>query len=286
MKKELLLSCVILAALACGGGGEKPTTQPSAPTPAPLPAWATFQGNARHSGYVPLASDASKFVKNWDVAVKPGVALNPVVEDGNQVYVSTSGYFGVQMLFGVNHTNGATLWSRDFGPIHGVHPPACANGKVYVTTSVNQYDQWTPAVDGGLVYAYTGNNSPALTVFDSTTGATAYSIPDPGFHWDGWSMNLAPVVSGETLFAIQGNRLLCFDLANKKIAWQLTGTYVGQVSLAKDALYMVQNGELEARHAYFHRAPLGGKSEGIDASPLCIGSIHLFESHMIGTLLV
>lgn len=320
----------------------------------PLTAWTTFQGNARHTGYAPLETDVSKFVTTWDVAVKPGVALNPVVEDGDQIYVSTNAYFGTgtQVLFGINRTNGSTLWSYDFGAIHGVHSPACANGKVYVTTSghsdsylwvfdgatgafqfhspygnqwdryysptivdgsvymaggfyggcyafnattgeqkwfsaVNQYDQWTPAVDGGLVYVYTGSYAPAVTAFNASSGTTAFSIPDPGFSWSGWSMNLAPVVSGQTMFAIQGNRLLSFDLANKKIGWQLTGTFVGQVSLANNVLYLVHNGQLEAR-----QASDGGflwawvPNSGTPSGPMIVTDHHVFVSTTTATYAV
>lgn len=205
------------------------------------------------------------------------------------------------------------VWNHDFGSIHGVHPPAFADGVVYVTTSgntdaflyafnsadgsfirrapygnqweryyspvvldgtvymgggtyggayafdvatgnqkwftsLNQYDQWDPAVDATQVYAYTGSYTPEVTVIDRSSGTVTFNIADPGFVWNGWSMNLAPVLgSSNDLLAIQGGRLLSFDLNGRKIGWQLSGSYVGQVSVGKGVLYVINSSELEAR---------------------------------------
>jgi hypothetical protein len=47
-----------------------------------------------------------------------------------------------------------------------------------------------------FVYAYTGSYQPKLTVTSANTGAISYEIADPGFVWDGWSMNTAPALGG------------------------------------------------------------------------------------------
>ena len=235
--------------------------------------WTTYQGNASHTGYNPVAMDTRVFQELWSRNVS-SAALNPVTAGDGKVFVSTNAYFGVQQAKSLDARTGTELWSRDFGNIHSVHPPAtptapsisrpaatgtrssgrstrrmarCDSRRAYlnqwsryyapviVGTSVyvaggyyggmyafsategvqrwfaqlNQYDQFTPAVKDGLVYAYTGNNKPKLTVADATTGAVAYEIADPGFVWDGWSMNSAPTLGGASnVLATNGGRLI------------------------------------------------------------------------------
>jgi len=70
---------------------------------------------------------------------------------GASVYVA-GGYYGGMYAF-----NTADLSQRWFA-------------------TLNQYDQFTPAVKDTFVYAYTGSYQPKLTVADATTGAVAYEI--------------------------------------------------------------------------------------------------------------
>lgn len=276
-------------------------------------AWGTFQGNAKHTGHVPATADPLSFRALWTAPVAPGVVLNPVASGDGKVFVSTNAYFGKQVLTVLDARTGGQAWTRDFGAIHGIHPPAYGGGRVYVTTSghqdsflwsldassgavqfsapyqnqwsryfapvvadgavymaggyyggmyafrtvdggeswffkTNQYDQWTPAVDDGLVYAYTGDYSPKLSVTSAATGAVAYEIADPSFDWNGWSMNVAPVLgSMGNVLATQANRLISFDLAGRRIGWQHTATFTGSVTVADGVLYVFNAGRVEAR---------------------------------------
>ncbi len=111
-----------------------------------------------------------------------------------------------------------------------------------------QYDQWTPAVDQNWAYAYLGENSPALYVLDRLTGELVFNIPDPDFNWNGWSMNLAPVVGGaDDIIVIHDGRLISFDIANRNIRWQLAGNFSGQPSVANGIIYAIDSGALTAR---------------------------------------
>ena len=274
--------------------------------------WTTYQGNASHTGYNPVAMDVQVFQELWSKTVSTA-ALNPVTAGDGKVFVSTNAYFGVQDAKGLDARTGAELWTRNFGNIHSVHPPAYANGTVYLQTgghgdsflwaldaangsvrfqsaylnqwsryfapvivgssvyvaggyyggmyafnsdgtqrwfaATNQYDQFTPAVKDGLVYAYTGNNQPKLTVANAATGAIAYEIADPGFVWDGWSMNTAPTLgSGSNLLATNGRRLISFDLQARSIGYTITSNFRGQVTVANGVVYVVNNSQVEARN--------------------------------------
>jgi len=274
--------------------------------------WTTYQGNASHTGYNPVGMDTRAFQELWTKTVSTA-ALNPVTAGDGKVFVTTNAYFGIEQAKSLDARTGAELWSRDFGNIHSVNPPAYANGTVYLQTgghedsflwaldassgsvqfrtaylnqwsryfapvivgssvyvaggyyggmyafdttdlsqrwfaSLNQYDQFTPAVKDTFVYAYTGSYQPKLTVTSANTGALAYEIADPGFVWDGWSMNTAPTLGGASnLLATNGGRLISFNLTSRSIGYALTGTFRGQPTVANGVVYVANNGQVEAR---------------------------------------
>jgi hypothetical protein len=275
--------------------------------------WTTYQGNARHSGYVPVTVDASTFRELWVATPASTIALNPVTTGDGHVFASTQAYFGAQKLFALDLRSGSVVWTKDFGPIHGVHPPAYASGTVYVTTSghqdsylyafdatngtprfrssygnqwsryyapvvignavfmagggadgmyrfatdgtqnwfflTNQYEEWSPAVENGVVYAYTGSYAPKLDAVDAATGKAIYSVPDPGFSWSGWSMNLAPAIGeANDLLVTNGGRLISFDLQARSIRWEQKSAYSGSVAVANGLLYVLNNNsQIEVR---------------------------------------
>ena len=275
--------------------------------------WTTYQGNASHTGYNPVAMDVRVFRELWTSSVSTA-ALNPVTAGDGKVFVTTNAYFGVQDAKSLDARTGAELWKHNFGNIHSVHPPAYANGMVYLQTgghgdsflyglnattgavqiktaylnqwsryyaptivgatvyvaggyyggmyafsategvqrwfaALNQYDQFTPAVKDGLVYAYTGNNQPKLTVANATTGVVEYEIADPGFVWDGWSVNSAPTLGGSSnLLTTNGGRLLSFNLATRSIGYSVAGTFRGQPTVANGVVYVVNGAQVQARN--------------------------------------
>jgi hypothetical protein len=274
--------------------------------------WTTYQGNASHTGYNPVLMDMRVFQELWTKTVSTA-ALNPVTAGDGKVFVTTNAYFGIQQAKSLDARTGTELWSRDFGAIHSVDPPAYADGTVYLQTggqgdsylyaldatsgsvrtriaygnqwsryfapvivgssvfvaggyyggmyafnsadlsqrwfaTLNQYDQFTPAVKDGFVYAYTGSYNPKLTVADAATGTVAYEIADPGFVWDGWSMNTAPALGGASnVLATNGGRLLSFSLGSRSIGYALAGNFRGQPTVANGVVYVVNGAQVEAR---------------------------------------
>lgn len=144
---------------------------------------------------------------------------SPVVYDG-EIYIA-GGYYGGADAYSA--FTGAKKWN----------------------VGLPQYDQWTPAVKGKLVFAYVGGTLYAL---EREYGTTAFTIDDPAFSWQGWSMNLAPVLSDrENILTIYNGRLKCFDLNAKQIRWEIAGGFSGQPSSAEGVVYAVNGGVLEAR---------------------------------------
>jgi outer membrane protein assembly factor BamB len=112
--------------------------------------------------------------------------------------------------------------------------------------NTSQYDQWTPAVHEDRVYAYT---EPKLQVVNAATGTELFSIQDPNFSWNGWSMHVAPTVgSRNNVLATQGGRLISFDLTGERIGWQVSGGFAGPVTVQDGALFVIKSGGVEARN--------------------------------------
>jgi len=273
--------------------------------------WETFQADSRHSGHVPIPLDPETFTFKWQKTIVADRSLNPVTAAGGKVYVSTLVYFAPgPSLFALDARDGETLWSKDFGDVFSVNPPAYAYGNVYVQTGrhagntflwafdantgsqvfkaphdaqweryyaptivddgvyVNggsyggmyafdaftgerrwfrgllQYDQWTPAVDGTHAFAYVGG---VLSAVRRDTGLVDYTITDPHFDWQGWSMGLAPVLGGmDDVIVVHDDRLLRFGLTSRSIVWEKSRLFRGQPSVADGVVYAIDNGGLVA----------------------------------------
>jgi outer membrane protein assembly factor BamB len=62
-------------------------------------------------------------------------------------------------------------------------------------------------------------------------------------------MNLAPVLgTQDDVLAIHNNRLIKFDIAGRRIGFELADGFSGQPSVAKDVIYAINRGGLEARN--------------------------------------
>jgi outer membrane protein assembly factor BamB len=144
----------------------------------------------------------------------------PTIHDG-KVYVNGGTYGG---MYAFDAFNGSQLWFADTLP---------------------QYDQWTPAVDDTRAYAYLGEYQPGLYTRDRATGAPAGFIADTNFDWNGWSMDLAPVLSDQKdVIAIHDGRLISFNTTNNTIRFELQGPYTGQPSYNAGRIYAVKSGRL------------------------------------------
>ena len=270
-----------------------------------VPAWQTYQGNAAHTGFVPLMLDPADFTVRWTSAIPSLPSLNPITAADGRVFVSSSD----RNLRALDARTGAVLWTSSLGTVDSVNPPAHADGSVYLQTgghgdsylwsfdaesgtnlfqspygnqwsahyaptpfdgdvytgggyyggsyrfdgatgsqlwfaNLQQYDEFTPAVDDDFVYAYAGSE---LAVIERATGQRSFTISDPGFSWNGYSMNVAPVLGRrDNVLAIQGGRLLSFDLAGQTITWQVGAGFQGQPAVAGGVVYARRGSALQA----------------------------------------
>lgn len=289
--------------------------------------WAQHQGNAAHTGYVPLTLDATKFTRRWRWGLpsqtsgsqpSEGDALHPVVTANDSIYVVSSGRFQVAALYAVSEHDGSQRWKKDFGSVYAANPPSTDAGGVFLATSghgdtamwgfdaatgtqkfrtafgsqwehylaptiiggnvytnggsyggllsfktstgtlnwfayMNQYDMWTPAVDGNFAYAFMPNGLNAVKVAD---GSQAFVISDPNSAVQAYSVNGAPmqigpnnvvVINGSGFGSNSNNRLVNFDIAGRNIKWSVEGKFTGVPAFAKGVVYAINGAQLEAR---------------------------------------
>jgi outer membrane protein assembly factor BamB len=195
-------------------------------------------------------------------------SVNPPAYANNTVYVQSGGHED-SFLWALDAATGSVRfqspfgnqWSHYFAPTvvgsrvymaggyyGGMYSFSAITGAQRTFTSLTQYDQFTPAVSGGLVYAYTGSYQPKLTVADTATGSVVYEIADPGFVWDGWSMNTAPTLGGASnLLATNGGRLISFNLQARTIGYQLSPGFRGQPTVANGVVYVANGSQVQAR---------------------------------------
>lgn len=195
-------------------------------------------------------------------------SVHPPAYASGTAYVTTGGHED-SFIWAFDANSGAVRfrtpygnqWSRYFAPVivgdalymaggayDGMYSFSTTDGTQRWFAPTNQYDEWTPAVRDGLVYAYTGSYNPRVQVVHAATGALAYEIPDPRFEWGGWSMRIAPVLgASNNLLATQGGRLISFDLQNRRIGWEHAGAFSGSVTVANGVLYVLSSGQVEAR---------------------------------------
>ena len=105
-----------------------------------------------------------------------------------------------------------------------------------------------PSVSGDYVIAYSGGYSPALTLIDKTSGNSLFEITDPDFEAYGNSMNLAPVVAGDTALTNHYGRLAAFNLASKQLRWQVKANFSSQPVVKGERFYILNDGDLEVRN--------------------------------------
>lgn len=121
-----------------------------------VPDWTMFQGNAAHTGYVPIDLDPNNFSTRWqtpalDIPVTWDSNLNTLTTSDGQLFIG-----GNNALYARKEFDGTTVWQYDFTGLTdpSVNPPAVANGVVYVAAGQQQstYMFAFNAADGSLVF--------------------------------------------------------------------------------------------------------------------------------------
>lgn len=223
----------------------------AATNPTPLSAlagaedWATFQGNAAHTGYVPITLDSTKFSRRWQWTIPAadpanGGWITPVVTASDRVHFVVSGYFRPAAAYALSESNGSVAWKYDFGSIFSANPPAVSAGKVFLATSghtdtfmwsfdasngnnlskVAFSSQWehyyAPTIAGGAVYTNGGAYGGMLSFRYSDGGENWFNQALPQF--DEWT----PAINATHAFTFIGGKLFALDRATGAISYSIT----------------------------------------------------------------
>jgi len=283
-------------------------------TPSGLPEWETYQGNAAHTGFVPVTLNAGIFSARWSREF--GVSLSPATAANGKMFVSTPVYFNTATLYALSEADGSQTWAHSFGRVPALNPPAAYGGRVFVATSghsdtfmwafnaddgaqvfktpfsaqwehylaptlldgevcfdggyyggmnclyassgankwsiaLGQYDQWTPALDHNYAFAYTGS---AFSAINRSNGTVAFTVSDPAFNWNGYSINAAPVIAtSDSVLVVNGtgkaNHVIRYSISGRSESWRVSGTFLNDPVVAAGNFYLSNQAgnRLEAR---------------------------------------
>ncbi len=120
-----------------------------------VPEWSQFQGNAAHTGFVPIDLDPNSFSARWQ---QPAQDI-PVSYGNLNTLTATNGIFyigGGTTLYARRESDSTLVWSYDFSGLQfpSVNPPAIDSGVVYVAAGQQSstYLFAFNASDGSLVF--------------------------------------------------------------------------------------------------------------------------------------
>lgn len=210
--------------------------------------WATFQGNAQHTGYVPVTLTPSAFSARWKwlpPAVKGEVVQMSTIATGDGlIYMATGGSFSSadnSYIAAYRESDGSKVWSHSFSDLKypSTNPPAFDGGKVYISagsqesTAMFAFDaasgtqlfksamssQWenylAPTVFGGNVYS-DGGSYGGLYSFNQASGTHNFFTSLP--QYDSWT----PAVDSSGIYAYAGGMLHVIDPVSGVARFTLT----------------------------------------------------------------
>lgn len=138
--------------------------------------WSTLQGDARHTGHVPVFLDVNRFKTSWRVTPRTGLHLNPLAVEGDHVVFVTNSLGQRKTLGVLSSSTGAELWAVELPTIDRVDPPAVADGQVFVVTRGSLASRL-------LAFDAQTGDSLFATLFDGTDAEYLAPVPtEAGIH--------------------------------------------------------------------------------------------------------
>jgi len=118
---------------------KRPTEKDPDPSEVSDVPWSTFQGNASHTGFVPVNLNPLEFEHIWTwphptaepALIDPAavgdepVPINPVAAGDGIVFVTTAGYDGPNVALALNSNTGVEIWTYDFDKDNHGLPMLC-----------------------------------------------------------------------------------------------------------------------------------------------------------------
>jgi hypothetical protein len=151
----------------------------------------------------------------WEHYWSPIVVANTVYSDGG-------GYGG---LYGRNATTGA---------------------QTFFNSSLEQFDEWSPAYDSGTLYTFIKGN---FRAHDPSTGVIQWTRNVPSTYYT-YSMLCSPVIDGTRGYVIAPPNLYAVNLTTQLIDWSVTGlNFTGTVAQCGNSLFAISAGAMRVHAA-------------------------------------
>ena len=231
-----------LTVAAAGNAWPGDKITPLAPW-ADVPDWTTFQGNAAHTGFVPVTLDPDKFSLRWKAGSIQGASTfgTPVPT----TLAATNGLFYAPKnlkLEARKELDGSVVWAYDISSLQypSLNPPAVGGGMVYVaagqqgstfmfgldaaagtvvfkTPMTSQWESYlAPVVYDNAVYTNAGSYGGLYAI--KSTGELLFTAHAP--QTDKWS----PAVDADSAYVFLENTLRIFDRKTGVLRSQIRDT--------------------------------------------------------------
>lgn len=182
-----------------------------------------YVAHCNHSGDTKLWSlDALTGAVHFSVAMSAQweTYWAPVVDNG--AVFTNGGYYGG--LYGFRTSDGANLFFL----------------------GLEQYDEWSPAIDQGKVYTFVAGK---LRQHDPVTGAINWTTTVT-YNWSGWSSQTYPVIGAGRAYVIARPVLYAVDLTSRAVSWSATGlNFTGVPAFHAGRVYAVSAGNVRVHDA-------------------------------------
>lgn len=131
------------------------------------------------------------------------------------------------------------------GTYGGLYSVNASTASVDWMSFQQQYDQWAPTTwsDPTSVVGYTNQ----LVVVDLATGVNRFTLGDPQYVWNGYTVGQAPIVLGDHAFVTNGGKVVPHDLTQRTLLPKFGNAAVGQISTDGKDLFFIDAGALTVR---------------------------------------
>jgi hypothetical protein len=252
--------------LIATSGNISGSTQANAFQPSPPSSdWVTFQGDARHSGFVNAQFDPALFAQIWSWSrpagdPEPIGGINSVATTAGKVIVTKDIYGGQGAVYALNEADGTLNWTYAFGPMASEGPPAVGNGNVFV-----------PTTDPG--------EHCVTWAIDATLGTYQFKMPSTCQ----WSNFFAPTaLDGSVLQASEGGSVDSYSIFSGGLQWSVRVVGYDQSTPAGDAKYAYQYGISSGSLALNVFDRMTGATVASIADPFSSSGYSMFSAPMLG----
>ncbi len=210
-----------------------------------------------------LSLDAATGDQQWRYDLPEANSVNPATWYDDKLYFQRGNHSGDTHLWCLDAAEGDVLWrSPHSAQWEHYYAPTIADGKVWVNggsygglygfdaddgdelffTNLAQYDEWTPAYDDGVVYAWVAGT---FSAHDPSTGVLLWEL-ELGWDWHGYDMDTAPVIAGGIAYVAGSLGLHAVDLETESLLWSVEGDASGVPTVANGIVYVIVDGAVEA----------------------------------------